>query len=328
MSKRVLLTGATGFAGSHTARRLLEEGFDVRVLVRTREKIGALGLSGAEVVLGDITNKDSVNKAMDGVKVVYHIAALFRQAGFPDKVYWDVNHTGALNLLEAALDARVDRFLHCSTVGVLGHIKNPPANETNPYHPGDIYQITKCEGEKAALSYWKEKGLPVTVVRPAGIYGPGDVRWLKLFKSIAKQRFVMLGSGKTFIHMVYVSDLVNAFRLAVDSPNAVGQIYIAGGERYVTLNEFTGTIAKVMGVSLPTCHIPVGPVRMASGICEDVCRKLGIEPPIYRRRVDFFVKDRAFDITKAKVELGYSPKVDLEEGVRRTASWYKEKGFI
>jgi nucleoside-diphosphate-sugar epimerase len=325
---RILVTGASGFAGSHLARRLLAEGLPVRLLVRPTSNISDLELSGAEVTAGDITDKSSVAKAMEGVKVVYHIAALFRRAGLPDSAYWDVNLKGTENLLQAALDAGVSRFVHCSTVGVLGHIADPPADEDAPYHPGDIYQITKCEGEKAALRYWEEHDLPVTIVRPAGIYGPGDVRWLKLFRSIYRRKFAMLGDGRTTIHMVYVSDLVDAFRLAADNPNAVGRVYIAGGERYVTLNEFAAAIADALDVPAPRWHLPVKPVHLLSGLCEDLCRSIRIEPPIYRRRIDFFIKSRAFDIARAKTELGYSPKVDLRDGIERTARWYLERGLL
>lgn len=325
---RALVTGATGFTGSHLATRLIDEGQDVTVIVRPTGNVSQLELAGARVVTGDLADRDALCEAADGVDVVYHIAALFRKAGLSDSAYWDTNTTGTMNLLEAALQSGVSRFVHCSTVGVLGHIANPPADEETPYHPGDIYQITKCEGEKAALYYHREKGLPVSVVRPAGIYGPGDTRWLKLFRSIARRRFAMLGSGETTIHLVYIDDLVESFRLAADSPNSVGRVYIAAGQRYVTLNELVRVIAREVGVPVPGLHIPVKPVRLLSGLCEDVCRKLNIEPPLYRRRVDFFIKDRAFDITRARREIGFQPKVDVPEGVARTAAWYREQGLL
>lgn len=325
---RALVTGATGFTGSHLAKRLIDEGHDVRLFVRSTGAVSNLELSGAHVVQGDLTDAASVRKAVDGIEVVYHIAALFRKAGLPDSAYWDTNATGTINLLEAAHQCGVHRFVHCSTVGVLGHISDPPADEDRPYHPGDIYQTTKCEGEKAALQYNREKGLPVTVIRPAGIYGPGDTRWLKLFRSVVRRRFAMIGSGRTSIHLVYIDDLLDAFRLAADSPHAVGRVYIAGGERYVSLNELVRTIADEVGAPVPRLHIPPGPIRFISGVCEDVCRSLHVEPPLYRRRVDFFVKDRAFDISRARRELGYSPKVDVREGVARTADWYREQGLL
>lgn len=324
----VLVTGATGFAGSHLTERLVSEGQDVRILVRPGTDVDRPDLRGAEVVRGDVTDEGSVRKAVAGVDTVYHIAALFRKAKFPDSAYWATNYDGTMNLVRASMDAGVRRFVHCSTVGVLGHIEHPPANENAPYGPGDVYQCSKCEAEQAVLRLHGEQGFPVAVVRPAGIYGPGDIRWLKLFKSIAKRRFAMVGSGKTLIHWIYVSDLVDAFRLAAESPNALGQVYIAAGERYVSLNELASTIAHGLGVSPPKLHIPFKPVYAASAVCEDVCRRFGIEPPLFRRRVEFFVKDRAFDITKAKRELGYAPKVDLAEGVDRTIAWYREQGLL
>lgn len=325
---KVLVTGATGFAGSHLTRRLLDEGQEVRVLARPTSAVSQLELAGAEVFVGDVTDEEGVRRAVEDVRTVYHLAAVFRRAGLPDSAYWAVNYGGTRNMLLASLDAGVRRFIHCSTVGVHSHVQNPPADETAPYEPGDVYQRSKCKAEQVALKFHEEQGLPVTVIRPSGVYGPGDLRWLKLFKAIAGRRFIMLGSGRTFIHMVYISDLVDAFRLAADSPNAVGRVYIVAGERYVTLNELASTIAKAVNAPVPELHIPVKLVRILSGICEDVCRILRLEPPIFRRRVDFFVKNRAFDITRAKTDLGYSPKVDLEEGIGRTARWYREQGLL
>lgn len=325
---KVLVTGASGFVGSHLARKLLTEGFEVRIIARPTSNTSRLHMAGAEVITGDLTDKECVRKAVTGVDTVYHIAALFRKAKLPDSDYWAVNYQAALDLLHASYDAGVSRYVHCSTVGVLGHICNPPANESTPYNPGDIYQITKCEAEKAVLKFQEETGYPITVIRPAGIYGPGDTRWLKLFKGISRRRFPMVGSGNTYIHFVYIDDLVDAFRRAADTPEAIGKVYIIAGERYVTLNELVQTIADAVNVAPLSIHIPVKPVHMLSGVCEDFCRTFRIEPPLYRRRVDFFVKDRAFDITNARNDLGYSPTVDLSDGIARTANWYKEQALL
>jgi len=325
---KALVTGASGFVGSHLARRLLDEGFEVRIIARATSNTSKLQLAGAEVVTGDLTDKEVICKAVKGVDTVYHIAALFRKARLPDSDYWAVNYQAALDLLRASRDAGVTRYVHCSTVGVMGHISNPPANECTPYNPGDIYQVTKCEAEQAVLSFHQETSFPVTVVRPAGIYGPGDVRWLKLFKGVAKRRFPMVGSGNTFIHFVYIDDLVDGIRLAADTPSAAGKVYILAGDRYVTLNTLVETIAVALNAKPLKLHIPVKPVHLLSGICEDICRAVRIEPPLYRRRIDFFVKDRAFDISRARTDLGYSPKVGLEEGILRTANWYKEQNLL
>ncbi|MHB0999888.1 MAG: NAD-dependent epimerase/dehydratase family protein [Armatimonadota bacterium] len=328
MAQKVLVTGATGFAGSHLTKHLVDEGFDVRILARSSGDISKQELAGAEVITGDMTDKDSIKRAVKGVDTIYNIAALYRLAGFPDSAYWAVNFEGAKNIFLAAIEEGVRRVVHCSTVGVTSHIANPPGDENTPYSPGDVYQESKCAAEQLALQLHSEVGFPVSVIRPAGIYGPGDTRWLKMFKSINRRRFPIIGSGQNYLHLVYVSDLVDAFRLAADKPEAVGNVYIAGGEKYVTLKELAVIIAKVMNVPEPKLHIPLKPVRILSGICEDLCRTIHVEPPIFRRRVDFFVKSRAFDITKAKTELGYNPKVGIEDGVRLTADWYKEHNWL
>jgi nucleoside-diphosphate-sugar epimerase len=324
----VLVTGATGFTGSHLTRRLLSERFKVSILARPNSNYSILELLGARVIHGDVTDMESVEKAVSGVDTVYHTAALFRAARFPDSAYWATNYDGTMNIMRASQKAGVKRIVYCSTVGVLGHIETPPADETAPYNPGDIYQKTKCAAEQEVLKLYESEGLPVTVVRPAGIYGPGDTRWLKLFKSIGQGKFAMIGSGKTLIHMVYISDLIDLFRLAADNPNSLGRVYIGAGARYISLNELVETIADTEGAALSRMHIPVAPVRLLSGMCEDLCRCIGVEPPLYRRRVDFFIKDRAFSIARAKAELGYAPKVDMEEGVHRTVAWYLEEGLI
>lgn len=328
MAQRVLVTGATGFTGSHMTKRLVDEGFDVRILARSSSDTSKQELQGAEIITGDISDRDSVDRAIKGVDTVYNIAALYREAGHPDSAYWAVNFEGAKNIFLASIKEGVRRVVHCSTVGVTSHVKNPPADETTPYSPGDVYQNSKCAAEQLALQLNKEAGLPVSIIRPAGIYGPGDTRWLKMFKAIYKQKFPIIGSGMNYLHLIYVSDLVDAFRLAADKLEAVGNVYIAGGERYVTLKELAGIISRTMDVPEPKLHIPLKPVRILSGICEDVCRAIHVEPPIFRRRVDFFAKSRAFDITKAKTELGFNPKISIEEGVRLTSDWYKEHNWL
>ncbi|GAH54974.1 unnamed protein product, partial [marine sediment metagenome] len=241
---------------------------------------------------------------------------------------WQVNVQGTQNMLEASYEEGVKRFVHCSTVGVLGHIADPPADETYPYNPGDVYQRSKCEGEKIALKFCRDKEFPVVVARPTAIYGPGDMRLFKLFKYVSSGRIIILGNGKPFYHLVYVEDLITGFELCAQKENAVGEIYILGGDKYLTLNELVDLIAKVLGVSLSKIHLPVSPFKVLGTLCEKVCIPLGIEPPLHRRRVDFFTKSRAFDISRAKKDLGYKPEFDLETGLRLTAECYREKGFL
>jgi len=306
----------------------LQHGYDVRVFVRPSSNLAALKDLPVEYSFGELTNPAEVADAVNGVDKVFHIAAFYRNANVPDHVYYDVNVMGTEHLLKASLNAGVSRFVHCSTCGVHGHIKNPPAAEDAPIDPEDIYQESKWQGEKLALQFHKDTDLPVTVVRPVGIYGPGDTRMLKLYKSVQKQKFIMFGGGSVLYHLTFVEDTVEGFRLAGEKGNAVGQTYIIAGENYTTLMGFTKLVADDLGVEPPKWTPPVKPLEMAATICEKICVPLRIQPPIFPRRVHIFTHDRAFDISKAKAELGYAPKVDMREGIHRTANWYIEQGYL
>lgn len=328
MDKKVLVTGASGFTGGHLCRHLVTKGYDVRALVRKTSNINDLKKLDVEIAVGDITEPGSLDKAVKGIEIVYHVAALYRQENVPRKLFWDVNVNGTKNLLEASLGAGVQRFIHCSTVGVQGEISNPPANETHPYNPGDEYQMSKMEGEKLACHFFRENEFPGVIVRPVGIYGPGDTRFLKLFKHIKNGKFIMFGSGNVLYHLTYIDDLVHGFQLCGEKKEALGQTYNICGNEYVTLNQLVAIIAEALKVPAPRIRLPFWPLWVAGVLCEGICKPLGIEPPIYRRRADFFRKDRAFDISKAKRDLGYEPKVDLETGIRLTAEWYRENKLL
>jgi nucleoside-diphosphate-sugar epimerase len=281
-----------------------------------------------ELVSGDLLDADSLRRAAQGVDVVYHIAAIYRQAGLRDDAYRAVNATAVRSVIEAAKAGGARRVVHCSTVGVHGDVEHPPANEDAPLRPGDIYQHTKLEGERIARDAARETGVEVVIARPTGIYGPGDRRLLKLFRGVARRRFVVLGDGRIFYHLTYIDDLVEGFRLCGTVAAAAGRTYILAGGEVTTLNELLELIAAEAGVKPPRVHLPVWPFWTAGALCEMACAPLGIEPPIYRRRVDFFTKSRAFDISRARAELGYAPQVALREGIRRSLAWYRGHGWL
>jgi nucleoside-diphosphate-sugar epimerase len=318
-----LVTGATGFTGGHLARALLRQGDRVRALVRDPARASDLQQSGIALARGDLRDRGALEEAMSGVEVVYHVAAVYRQAGIPRAEYRAVNALAARDVVETAARAGVRRVVHCSTVGVHGDIEHPPATEDAPLKPGDIYQATKLEGERLAREAGERLGIEVTVVRPSGIYGPGDRRLLKMFRGIARGRFPILGSGRIYYHLTYIDDLVAGFRLCATHRAAANRTYILAGGEVTTLNELAARIAEAAGVAPPRLHLPVWPFWLAGAVCEAICVPLAIEPPIYRRRVDFFTKSRAFDISRARAELGYEPQVGLREGITRTLEWYR-----
>ena len=250
-----------------------------------------------------------------------------RSTGPPDSYYHDVNVAGTENVLIAAQQHGVERTVHCSTIGVHGDVKEIPCREESPYNPGDIYQITKLDGELKAQEAFAA-GLPGTIFRPAGIYGPGDTRFLKLFKTIRQGTFRMFGSGEIQFHPVFIDDLTEGIILCGEHPAAVGNIYILAGEESETLNAFVRHIAQGLNCKPPRMHLPLWPLLAAATACEALCKPIGLEPPLHRRRVAFFMKARSFTIDKAKREISFQPKVDIADGARRTAQWYFEQGYL
>lgn len=323
-----LVTGATGFTGGHLARMLVSRGYQVRALVRDRRRASALEQAGIELVEGDLRDPQALARAVTGVERVYHIAAMYREAGLPAETYRAVNALAVRDVVEAAARAGVRRVVHCSTVGVHGDVEHPPASEDAPLKPGDVYQETKLEGEQLAREAGTRLGIEVTIARPTGIYGPGDRRLLKMFRGVSRGRFPILGRGDIYYHLTYIDDLVEGFRRCAEEPGGAGRTYILAGGEVTTLNDLVALVADVAGVKPPTLHLPVWPFWMAGAACEAVCAPFGIEPPLYRRRVDFFTKSRAFDITRARAEIHYAPQVNLRDGIARTLTWYREHGWL
>ncbi len=326
---QALVTGATGFVGAALARRLVEEGHAVRAFVRAPERLEAVGLADVEAVQGDITDPDALDRAMAGIEVVFAVAGTFREPNLADERYRAINVEAVRHVVEAAARHGVRRVVHCSTVGIHGNVEGAPLNEDAPLRPDGIYEETKAAGDELARDLGAELGTEVVVLRPTPVYGPGDTRLLKLFKLAQKKRTVMLGSGRAGYHLVYIDDLIDAFVLAATEPGVGGEAFIVGGPERPSLNDVTRTLADLLGQKdQRVVRLPASPVRLLGHACEIVCRPFGIDPPLYRRRVDFFINNRAYDTTKAERRLGYRPSVTMREGLRRTAAWYAERGLL
>jgi 2-alkyl-3-oxoalkanoate reductase len=326
---RILVTGGTGFTGKALVKRLLEMGHEVVALdykegLKTRE----IREWGAEVILGSVTDPEVVRRAMKDVEIVHHVAAAFRETNVPDSYYHEVNVGGTKNVLEAALEVGVRKLVYCSTCGVHGNVDNPPGGEDAPIRPADYYQRTKYEAEPLVRAAC-DRGLPTVTLRPAAIYGPGDPeRFGLIFRRVSRGTFPMFGSGRTYYHPLYIDSLVDAFGLAMEGDRGVGEAYLIADEQYLEIEDLVQRVARALNVSVKIPHYPITPIIVAGHLCEKLCKPFGIAPPLFPRRVDWYRQNRAFRIDKAKRDLGYQPTVGIDEGLRRTAEWYRSEGYL
>jgi len=273
---------------------------------------------GLQLIHGDITERDLLPKLVEGIDVVYHLASAHLDISLSAEHYRRVNVDATLHLLEAAKEAGVRRFVHCSSVGVIGDVDHPPADETTECHPTNIYEKTKLEGERAALDYFRRTGFPVVVMRPAWVYGPRCPRTAKLLRTISKGRFFFFGDGRNMRHPVYISDAVKGLELCASVDHVNGEIFIIAGAAAVPVTELVAVLSKELGVRTPRLHFPIALGLLGGFGLEMAFKPLRKNPPFSRRSVDFFRKHNAYRIDQAKHVLGYQPQVDLRTGIQET----------
>jgi nucleoside-diphosphate-sugar epimerase len=330
---RLLVTGGTGFIGSHLAEQGRRLGAEVVVLgladrPEERANVELLRRQGVEVVSGSITDPDLCGQAVRGATHVFHLAVAMREGAKSDEFFESVNLDGTRHLIEAAARGRVRRFVYCSTIGIYGHRAPGITREDSPLAPGNIYERTKVSAERLMREFGAARALPYTILRPADVYGPRDQRLLKLFKGVSAGRFPFFGSGEGRRHMIYVDDVVSGFFRACESDRALGESFILAGPKACTLRDLVAEVQAATGSRRYGIRLPLKPMLGVAGVVEDVSRKLGVEPPIYRRRMDFFWSDSEFDTTQARRGLDWVPRVDLPEGIRRTLEDYRRAGAL
>ena len=326
---KALVTGATGFVGSALTRRLREDGHDVRVLIRDRQRLHAGEGDGIEVAEGDVRDREAVRRAMRNREVVFHVAGAFRETGLSADGFWQTNVEGTRSVAEGAAEAGANRLIVCSTGGMHRTPGDGPADETAPVDVSDPYEHSKCEAERVAHETGKARGLDVTALRPTQVYGPGDMRLLKLFRLVRRRFIPWFGPGTARYGLCYIDDLVEAFVRAASASGATGRSYIISGPESPTLNEVRAEIARALGeTDGHVLRMPAHPFIWAGMLCETVCPVLRMSPPISRRRMTFFLKDKWYCINRARAELNYEPNVGMREGLEKTVAWYRSQDLL
>ena len=277
MRPTVLVTGANGYTGRNLAQHLASRGTPTRAMYWAPDGEPDFAHENLEFVAGDLRDRESLKRALDGIEVVHNIAALYRPTNVSNAIFWEVNVEGIRNIVQLADEAGVKRFVQCSTIGVHGHVRHPPADEESEIKPDDYYQYTKLKGEEIARELGTKLGLKVVIIRPAAIYGPLEDRFFKLPKVLKSGRFIMFGSGEVLYHFIHIGDLCDAFVLCAERDKAVGQTYIIADDHAITLNQIVATMCAALDMPVPRRRLPIFVLMTASVLCEFACKPFGTQ---------------------------------------------------
>jgi nucleoside-diphosphate-sugar epimerase len=323
----VLVTGATGFLGANLVHRLLAEGERVRVLARSPERATPVTEEGAEAVIGDITDPVSVATAVDGANVVYHLAGRLFEPGVPTAEYYATHVLGTKVLLDHCRESSLDRFVHCSTTGVLGVTGERPADESAPLQPTNAYEATKAEAEQAVRDAARD-GLPAVIARPGLVYGPGDLHLLPFFRAVLRRQFRPIGRRPVWLHPIYIDDMTEALLCCGRSTEAVGECFHLAGRQPVALAALAEAIARAGGTRMPRGHIPLPAAHAVAVVGDRLPSNLKRSAPLTRSRLEFLTHSRVYDVTKAERVLGFAAPTDLPTGTARSMAWYRDEGYL
>ena len=330
----MLVTGGTGLLGSHLVERLVQQGHEVRVLVRKTSDVEYLKTTGAEIVYGDVEDYDSLVAAAKGMDVIIHAAARVLPGWGQWKDFESCIIEGTENILNASIAAGVKRFVYVSSGTVVGKaaLGDKPADETAPYLEVELkreayYDCAKAKAEQIVLDYHKQGKISVTVVRPCMIYGPRCrlltdriYRYVKMFP-------VLPGNAMAKTALVHVHDVADCIILAATSEKSWGQIYNISPAEVVTYRDFINSMAKAAGKSEFKIVIPLSVVYSSAAVMEMWGRLIRSEEAPFLTRSDIkFVRDGMYiDSSKARKELGWQPKISIEEGCRQYVEWRKSQ---
>jgi nucleoside-diphosphate-sugar epimerase len=327
-----LVTGATGFVGPHLVAALVARGRRVRCLVRNGARTPALPASGVDVRQGSLLDRRWIAEALDGVDRVFHLAGGGRVSAMGEAglaALREANVAPLEAVLAAATGAKLRSFVHFSSISAMGIQLGVPLDEETPCRPSTPHEIAKLESEGAALAAWSERGVPVVVIRPSQIYGPGDLRSeIPLLVRLARRGLVPLfGDGEGRVPWVFVSDVVDAAVAAAERPAASGRTYIVSDADSYRFADVVQSIAEALGRRRGGIPVPAALALPPIALAESVALALGRVPPFTVHRFRSICGQRLYSIDRARRELGYAPRVGLREGMARTVAFYVEQGL-
>jgi nucleoside-diphosphate-sugar epimerase len=326
--KRALVTGGSGFVGSHLVEGLLDRGYRVRCLVRRTSNLRWLAGLDVEYVYGDVVEKNSLEGVVKDMDLIFHCAGLTKAKNREE--YFRANAEGTKNVVEGCLKINrgIQRLVYISSQAAVGPGDDKePLNEEAPCQPVTDYGESKLEGEENVLQHVSE--LPITVVRPPAVYGPRDTDVLGFFKVANRGFRISFGRGVSYLSLVYVKDLIDGIILAAENPKSIGETYFVADDSVYSWPEAFKVIAKVLNKRTMPLKIPKSPVFLLAFISESFSKLLG-RTAVFNTQKAREITQRYWilDVSKAKAELGFSPEYDLERGAEETVKWYKEQGWL
>lgn len=325
----VLVTGAGGFIGSNLVDDQLGKGRRVIAFDIDVSRLSHLADHPACVLVeGDVRNSALLAEHVAGADIIFHLASAHLEVSKSDAYFWETNVNAVRNLLKLAVDHGVSRFVHCSSVGVYGPLRDLPADERTPCRPEILYEETKLKGEAVVRDFVESHGLSAVILRPAWVYGPRCPRTLKLFRTLKRRRFLMVGRGDNMRHPIYITDMLQAFELAATRPDIEGQTFVVASDKPVKLQELVDTIIGVQKLDYRPARIPLPVMTPMCWAVERTFQLIGKEPPFSTRSLKFFTESSAFDISKAKDTLRFKPQVPLLNGLSRTHEHFVRSGLL
>ncbi|MBN2424300.1 MAG: NAD-dependent epimerase/dehydratase family protein [Calditrichaceae bacterium] len=326
---KFLITGINGFIGSHVAERLLKEGHTVRGLVRKTSDLSFLEGMTIDYYYGDITQPDTLSAALKNVDTVIHVAGLASDWG-SYKTFHKINVQGTINLAKEADIQKVKRFVHISTTAFYGFGRNHAVKESDDYKPTIFpYSETKREAEKWLFEYSKKTSMKITAIRPGNVFGPRDHTFMeKYLEAMEQGKMAYIDGGASKTCPSYIENVLDGILLACFSGKADGEAFFITDGLDIDWKTFTDAFADELGIKRPKLSFPFYPVYFLAWVMELIYKILGIKtaPLLTRYRISNGGRDYYLSIEKAKRILGYTPKVDFNEAVKRTVQWYKNRG--